>query len=74
MSVNDGYVHSETINQRGAARRLDAYLGDRYRHSTVEEWQAHITAERVRIDGTPASADALLRIGQVVEWHRPPWE
>lgn len=72
--MNDGYIHSETINQRGAGRRLDAYLADRYRHSTLEDWQAHIAAGRVLVDGGTVPADTLLRLAHVVEWHRPPWQ
>ncbi|MFT7619635.1 MAG: 23S rRNA pseudouridine1911/1915/1917 synthase [Planctomycetota bacterium] len=72
--MNDGYIYSETINQRGVGRRLDAYLAERYRHASLEEWQAHIIDGRVLLDGAPRQADTLLRLAQILEWHRPAWQ
>lgn len=72
--MNEGYIYSETINQNGVGRRLDAYLAERYRHASLDEWQAHIIDGRVLLDGAPSQADTLLRLSQVLEWHRPAWQ
>ncbi len=73
-AMNDGYVYSEWIDGRGDGRRADRYLTARYRHSTLEQWREHIAQGRVLIDGAPAALTHVLRAGQELQWHRPPWE
>ena len=71
--MNNGYIYREWINQRGAGRPVDRYLSARYRHSSLDEWREHIRGGRVLLDGIPATPDAVLCLGQALEWHRPPW-
>ncbi|MGK0362310.1 MAG: 23S rRNA pseudouridine1911/1915/1917 synthase [Bradymonadia bacterium] len=71
--VNDGYIYKERIARRGVGRRLDAYLAERYRHSTLEQWRAHIAAGRVRLDDRAAKAEDRLHLGQALHYHRPAW-
>ena len=72
--MNDGYIYTERIARRAVGRRLDAYLAARYRHSTLEQWRAHITAGRVLLDGRAADAEDQLQLGQALAYHRQPWE
>jgi 23S rRNA pseudouridine1911/1915/1917 synthase len=72
--VNDGYIYRERIARRDVGRRLDAYLAERYRHSTLEQWRAYIAARRVLLDGRAGGAADRLELGQALEYHRPPWE
>ena len=67
-------MHQEVIGARGEGRRVDAYLADRYRHTALDGWREHIAAGRVRLDDAETAPDAVLRPGQRLAWHRPPWE
>ena len=71
--MNEGYIYRESIDRRGAGERLDRYLSGRYAHASAEQWCEHIAAGRVLLDGQAVATDVLLRHGQELEWHRPPW-
>ena len=72
--MNEGFIYTETIGERGQGRTLLEYLASRYTHTTESEWRERLTAGRVRVDGHPAPPETVLRRGQVVTWNRPPWE
>ena len=72
--MNQGYAFQEEVGQRARGLTVLAYLAERYRHSTREEWQARIAAGEVTVNGRSAEADRLLRAGESLCWHRPPWE
>lgn len=72
--MNEGFIYRETIGPRDAGRSLLDHLAGRYAHTETEVWRARIEAGLVLVDGRPAMADDLLRRGQAVAWHRPPWE
>jgi len=71
--VNDGLVYRERIGPGAAGEQLDLYLSAAYNHSSLAEWRSHIAAGRLLLDGRPARPDAVLRLGEALEWHRPPW-
>ncbi|MGH9459778.1 MAG: RluA family pseudouridine synthase [Vicinamibacteria bacterium] len=74
MSLNQGYAYRETLGP--AARRLTVleYLSHRYRHSSPDEWRSRIDDGLVFLDGRPADRREVLRLGQTLVWHRPPWQ
>ena len=53
--------------------RLLDFLSCRYTHSSREAWSAHGKAGRICLDAIPVSPDTVLRAGQLLEYHRPPW-
>lgn len=71
--LNDGNIYAETIPAAAAGTLLLDFLACRYSHSSREAWAAHGEAGRVRLDAAPAAPDAVLRAGQLLEYHRPPW-
>ncbi|EOD28146.1 hypothetical protein EMIHUDRAFT_44091, partial [Emiliania huxleyi CCMP1516] len=71
--LNEGNTYPETVPASAAGQPLLDFLVDRYAHSTREAWTSHCRAGRLRLNGTPATADCLLREGQRLEYHRPPW-
>ena len=71
--TNDGWVYREWIDARAAGGTVLAHLTARHRHSDASVWTRRIDAGQVRLDGSTAIADARLRPGQCLEWHRPPW-
>jgi 23S rRNA pseudouridine1911/1915/1917 synthase len=71
--VNAGFVYRARIPPAAAGLRLDAWLSDRWRHSTTAEWRRRIADGRVRLDDAPVAPDTRLRAGQELAWRRPPW-
>ncbi len=45
----------------------------RHPHSNAATWRARIVAGEVEVEGRRAEPDQILRPGQVLVWHRPPW-
>jgi 23S rRNA pseudouridine1911/1915/1917 synthase len=72
--VNAGFVYREEVGAGAAGRTVLAWLSRRYRHSTEAAWRARVAAGEVRVDGVAALAMDVLRPGQTLVWHRPPWE
>jgi 23S rRNA pseudouridine1911/1915/1917 synthase len=72
--MNMGYAYSETLSVRGVGDTVLTYMAGRYTHSTPEQWADHIRAERVTVNGRPTSAGTVLQLGDVLVFHRAPWE
>ncbi|CAM3977491.1 RluA family pseudouridine synthase [Deinococcus marmoris] len=72
-TLNDGYAYAERIGPRGAGLSVLAYLAGRYEHSTQQEWQERLARGEVVLDGVTAQGSEILRTGQRLIWHRPPW-
>lgn len=73
MALNDGYSYREEIGRPGGRTAL-AYLTERYRHSSRDEWAARFGRGEIELDGSVADGSEPLRRGQVLCWHRPPWQ
>ncbi len=71
--MNKGYSYRSTVDPAGVGSTVVAFLAERFRHSPPEEWQARIERGEVEIGGRRAGAGDVLRAGEVVVWHRPPW-
>nr|WP_320134110.1 RluA family pseudouridine synthase [uncultured Holophaga sp.] len=72
--MNQGCTYTEQIHPRWQGRPLQDYLSGRYEHTPEGEWRSRIEQGLVQLDGKPALPEAPLRQGQVLTWHRPPWE
>jgi len=72
--VNAGFEYREEIGPEAAGHTVLAWLSRRYRHSTEATWRERIASGEVRLDGEAALAMDVLRPGQTLTWHRPPWE
>jgi len=73
MPENEGFSYRERVGRDAEAMTVLAYLGRRYRHSSVLEWEARIEAGDVLVDARPVAHDLVLRRGQEIVWQRPPW-
>lgn len=73
MPLNDGYLYREQLGTHPGKSAL-AYLTEKYRHSSEQQWQERFLQGEVLLDGVTASGTELLRAGQLLCWHRPPWE
>jgi 23S rRNA pseudouridine1911/1915/1917 synthase len=70
---NQGFAYREQIGSPGHGRAVLDYLSARYRHSSASQWEDHIRAGRVRVDGRAVRPADRLHAGQHLVWHRPPW-
>ncbi len=68
--VNHGCVHREQV---GRPQWLVQWLCEQDR-AAEPTWRERLQRGEVWLDGEPAKSDQLLRPGQWLEWHQPPWE
>ena len=73
-ALNTGFEYRERVAPEAAGGRVLAHLSRRYRHSTEVMWRQRIADGEVRLDDGVARASDVLRAGQSLVWHRPPWE
>lgn len=74
MALNRGWSYREQVGRDADGVTLLDYLSATRRHSTVAEWAERLDRGEVEIEGACAQGDAVLRPGQTVVWHRPPWD
>ncbi|AFZ66232.1 RluA family pseudouridine synthase [Deinococcus peraridilitoris] len=74
MGKNQGYAYREQLNGQATGQSTLHYLSARYPHSSPSQWQERLDRGEVLLDGRPARAHETLRAGQILVWHRPPWQ
>lgn len=72
--LNQGYSYRSVIDGAWAGQTLVDHLAGIYTHSTRETWRQRLELGEVFLDGVRAAGDELVRGGQELVWHRPPWE
>ncbi|WP_287128954.1 pseudouridine synthase, partial [Candidatus Cyanaurora vandensis] len=70
--MNQGWTYRDQVDETGQTV-LD-FFTQRYRHSTQLEWQARLTGGLIHLDGQPTTGTTRLKAGQVLTYHRPPWQ
>jgi 23S rRNA pseudouridine1911/1915/1917 synthase len=70
---NQGFVYEQRLDRSVEGQALLAYLAERHRHSSREDWRRRIEDGQVELAGRPARADERLVAGQLLVWRRPPW-
>lgn len=73
MTLNKGFTYREKLGPAATGITLLDYLTAHYQHSTNEDWRTRIDSGRIRVNGRPADQTTVLRPGQTLTWHRPPW-
>lgn len=71
---NGGYAYTTTISSRYHGQALLTYLASLYPHSSEAGWQGKLHNGEVTLDGVVATGAEVVRLGQTLVWHRPPWE
>jgi 23S rRNA pseudouridine1911/1915/1917 synthase len=71
---NSGYDYPDRISRSGEGLAVLAFYARNYRHSSEAEWQEKITRGEVTLNGRDAAADIVLKRGDLLVYHRPPWE
>lgn len=77
--MNAGFVYRDRVRPEDAGKNVLAYHVERFPHSESPDsasidWRDSIDAGRVRVNGKAADVEMLLRTGDALEFHRPPWE
>ena len=74
MVLNRGWSYREQVGTAAAGRTVLSYLIATRRHSSEAEWVARLTRGEVEVEGQRVREDTILRAGQTMVWHRPPWD
>lgn len=72
--MNQGWTYHNQVDRAGAGLTLLGFYAQRYRHSSRTEWQVRIETGQVHLDGQRASPGTVLKQGQNLAYHRPPWQ
>ena len=71
---NHGYDYPDRITTSDAGLSVVSFYAQNYRHSTDEEWREKIDRGQVTLDGRQVSPDSVLACGDLLVYHRPPWD
>jgi 23S rRNA pseudouridine1911/1915/1917 synthase len=72
--MNQGWIYREQIKRSAAGLTVLDYYTQQYRHSSRDDWQSRITAGQVLLDQQQTTPETVLRSGQWLAYHRPPWQ
>ena len=72
--MNHGWSYREQVGPRADGLTVLDYLATSWPHSTGAEWSDRFARGEVEVDGARAHPAIVLRRGQTVVWHRPPWD
>jgi 23S rRNA pseudouridine1911/1915/1917 synthase len=73
MSLNHGYSYREQVSAETAGVPVLPYLASRHPHSGLDAWQERLARGELELDGDVLRDNVVLRAGQTLVWHRPPW-
>lgn len=74
MTLNRGWSYREQVGPDGSGLSVLSYLAGKRLHSSKDEWAARLERGEVDLEGKRVRGDAVLQAGQIIVWHRPPWE
>jgi 23S rRNA pseudouridine1911/1915/1917 synthase len=74
MVFNQGWIYREQVPPSAAGQTILSYYTKRYPHSSPAEWRHRIETGKVLIADQPIATDTILKSGQQLSYHRPPWE
>ena len=70
---NQGWTYIDRISGDSAGIAVLDFYTQRYRHSTRDTWSERIATGLVRLDDRLTTSEAVVRTGQQLSYHRPPW-
>lgn len=74
MALNRGWSYREQVGPESAGRSVLDHLTATRTHSHAGEWARRLDRGEIELDGGLATGTAILAAGQVLVWHRPPWD
>jgi len=72
--MNSGYDYPDRIARSDEGLTVLSFYARNYRHSSEAEWRAKIERGEVTLNGRAASPNDALNRGDLLVYHRPPWE
>lgn len=72
--MNQGWTYFNRVNRAAAGQSLLDFYSQRYHHSSRHEWLERIESGQVRLDGKQTHPEVILAQGQLLSYHRPPWQ
>ena len=70
--MNQGWVYREQVSHCG--QTVVEYYAQRYRHSSWADWLNRIESGQVQLNDRPARPHQTLKAGDLLSYHRPPWQ
>lgn len=70
--MNQGFSYSTRIENKGNSVLEE--LSTRFTHSTHATWQKRLQNGEIELDGRLIYDNEQLKAGQILVWHRPPWQ
>jgi len=74
VALNRGWSYREQVAPENSGQTVLAYLTATRLHSTEREWAERLDRAEVEVEGTRVRRDEVVFAGQMVVWHRPPWD
>jgi 23S rRNA pseudouridine1911/1915/1917 synthase len=71
---NRGYDYPDVISPLDEPLPVAFFYALHYPHSTEAEWRRKIETGQVSLNGRPAALGDVLKRGDRLVYHRPPWE
>ena len=72
--MNRGWIYRDRVSKSGVGQTVLQYYTQRYRHSSKAEWRDRIDSGQIKLDGYVVGEDTILNLGQLLEYHRSPWQ
>ena len=70
---NQGWTYVDRISGDSAGIAVLDFYTQRYPHSSRDTWSERVATGLVRLDDRPTTSEAVVRTGQKLSYHRPPW-
>ncbi len=71
---NNGYIYTDRVPRSDEGRTVTSFYARHYTHTAEDAWRGRIESGQIRINGRPAAPEDILVRGDVLFYHRPPWE
>ena len=72
--MNQGWIYRDQVKKTEAGLTILEFYHQRYRHSSLEEWQERIASGQILLNGHRTTAETILRTGHCLSYNRPPWQ
>ncbi len=72
--MNQGCTYSDRISRTWSGTTVLDYYCRRYQHSDAGVWRSRLESGEVLLNGDRVLAQTPLEFGQILTYHRPPWE
>ncbi|MGL5807563.1 MAG: RluA family pseudouridine synthase [Xenococcaceae cyanobacterium] len=72
--MNQGWIYRDRVDRVFVGQTVLEYYTQRYRHSSESEWRSRIELGQVLLNDKQITPEILLRSGQCLSYHRPPWQ